>query len=83
MFLSLSLAEGEMEGGRAGGLRKVPQLPYRQRKVGDSILKGSKAWDEARTLGRTELEHPGRGCALCPLNHCQGAVRPLSCSQFR
>lgn len=82
MFLSLSLAEGEMEGGGSSGLRKVPQLPSRQRKVGDSILKDSKARDEAKIPGRTESEHPGRGCALCPLSHCQGAMRPLGSSHL-
>lgn len=82
MFLSLSLVEGEMEGGGGGGLRKVPQLPSRQRKVGDSILKDSKAQDEARIPGRTGSECPGTGCALCPLSHSQGAVRPLGHSPW-
>lgn len=66
MFLSLSLAEGEIKGGGGGGLRKVPPLPPKQRKVGGSILKDSKAWNEARTPGRTEVSTLGGLCSLPP-----------------
>lgn len=73
MFCSLSLAEGEMEGEGGSGLRKLPQLPPRQRKVGDSILKDSKAQDGANTPGRTEVSTLG-GAELWPLSHCWGAI---------
>lgn len=51
MFLSPSLAEGEMEGG--GG---ISCLEIRGR-WGDSILKDGKAIDEVRVPGRRRVEH--------------------------
>lgn len=70
-----------MEGG-GGGVRKAPQLPCSQKKVGRVCLKRQQTLDEVKILGRKGVEHLGRG-ALSSLLFSKplwGVAGPLECS---